>query len=89
MFDRLVHGGMILNFIPQTHPSRASLLRSFEELASTESDCSSYKRGGDLGPFARGKMQKSFEDAAFALSVGEMSGVVLSESGAHIILRLE
>jgi NIMA-interacting peptidyl-prolyl cis-trans isomerase 1 len=38
---------------------------SFEELASTESDCSSYKRGGDLGPFGRGKMQKEFENAAY------------------------
>lgn len=38
---------------------------SFEELASRESDCSSYKRGGDLGPFARGKMQKEFETAAY------------------------
>ena len=44
---------------------------TFEELASTESDCSSYKRGGDLGPFGRGKMQKEFEAAAYvaALSV--------------------
>jgi peptidyl-prolyl cis-trans isomerase NIMA-interacting 1 len=38
---------------------------TFEELASTESDCSSYKRGGDLGPFGRGKMQKEFEAAAY------------------------
>jgi NIMA-interacting peptidyl-prolyl cis-trans isomerase 1 len=32
-------------------------------------------------------MQKSFEDAAFALNVGEMSEVVDSDSGIHIILR--
>ena len=30
---------------------------SFAELASKESDCSSAKRGGDLGPFGRGQMQ--------------------------------
>eukprot|EP01089_Gocevia_fonbrunei_P022255 TRINITY_DN8934_c0_g1_i1.p1 TRINITY_DN8934_c0_g1~~TRINITY_DN8934_c0_g1_i1.p1 ORF type:complete len:155 (-),score=32.14 TRINITY_DN8934_c0_g1_i1:114-578(-) len=60
---------------------------SFEELASTESHCSSAKRGGDLGPFKRGAMQKPFEDATFALKVGEMSEIVDTDSGVHIILR--
>ncbi|XP_065160446.1 putative peptidyl-prolyl cis-trans isomerase dodo [Atheta coriaria] len=59
----------------------------FAELASKYSDCSSAKRGGDLGPFARGAMQKPFEDAAFALKVGDMSEAVFSDSGVHIILR--
>ncbi|CAG0918296.1 unnamed protein product [Notodromas monacha] len=45
---------------------------TFEELASVHSDCSSAKRGGDLGPFGRGAMQKPFEEAAFALRVGEL-----------------
>jgi NIMA-interacting peptidyl-prolyl cis-trans isomerase 1 len=62
---------------------------SFAELASKYSDCSSAKRGGDLGPFTRGAMQKPFEDAAFALKVGEMSGPVFTDSGVHIILRTE
>ncbi len=44
---------------------------TFEELASTESDCSSYKRGGDLGPFGRGKMQKEFEAAAYVGGVSQ------------------
>ncbi|KAF0293126.1 Peptidyl-prolyl cis-trans isomerase NIMA-interacting 1 [Amphibalanus amphitrite] len=61
---------------------------TFENLASQFSDCSSAKRGGDLGPFGRGAMQKPFEDAAFALQVGEMSEPVWTDSGVHIIKRL-
>ncbi|KAF6156748.1 hypothetical protein GIB67_033217 [Kingdonia uniflora] len=59
----------------------------FEDVASTYSDCSSAKRGGDLGPFGRGQMQKPFEEATFALKVGEMSDIVETDSGVHIIMR--
>jgi NIMA-interacting peptidyl-prolyl cis-trans isomerase 1 len=61
---------------------------TFEELARTESDCSSAKRGGDLGFFGRKKMQPSFEQASFALNVGGLSEVIESGSGMHVILRL-
>ena len=61
--------------------------KTFAELAETESDCSSAKRGGDLGWFGHGQMQKPFEDATYALKVDEMSGPVYSDSGIHIILR--
>jgi NIMA-interacting peptidyl-prolyl cis-trans isomerase 1 len=60
----------------------------FEKLAKVESDCSSAKRGGDLGSFGRGKMQKPFEDASFGLQVGELSEVVSTDSGVHIIYRI-
>ncbi|KAL9158917.1 hypothetical protein ABFS82_08G100400 [Erythranthe guttata] len=60
---------------------------SFKDLAAKHSHCSSAKRGGDLGPFGRGQMQKPFEEAAFALKVGEISEIVDTESGVHIILR--
>uniref|UniRef100_A0A6M2DS65 Peptidyl-prolyl cis-trans isomerase n=1 Tax=Xenopsylla cheopis TaxID=163159 RepID=A0A6M2DS65_XENCH len=60
---------------------------TFVDLAQKYSDCSSAKRGGDLGPFQRGTMQKPFEEAAFALKVGEMSQTVDTDSGVHIILR--
>ena len=43
--------------------------KRFEDLASEFSDCSSAKKGGDLGPFGRGQMQKPFEDATFGLEV--------------------
>jgi len=60
---------------------------SFDDLASEFSDCSSARNKGDLGPFGRGQMQKPFEDATFALKVGEMSEPVFTDSGIHIILR--
>jgi len=41
----------------------------FAKLASQESHCSSAKRGGDLGEFGPGQMQKPFEDATYALQV--------------------
>lgn len=61
---------------------------TFEELATKFSDCSSAKRGGDLGFFERNQMQKPFEDAAFSLEIGEMSSIVDTDSGVHIIKRL-
>ncbi|CAA20742.1 peptidyl-prolyl cis-trans isomerase Pin1 [Schizosaccharomyces pombe] len=60
---------------------------SMHDLAMKESDCSSARRGGELGEFGRDEMQKPFEDAAFALKPGEISGVVETSSGFHIIQR--
>jgi len=60
----------------------------FSSLASKYSDCSSAKRGGDLGEFGRGKMQPNFEAAAFALKPGSLSDLVYSDSGVHIIYRI-
>lgn len=59
----------------------------FADVASRESDCSSARRGGDLGEFGRGQMQRPFEEATYALKVGELSGTVDTDSGVHIILR--
>ncbi|XP_057290386.1 peptidyl-prolyl cis-trans isomerase NIMA-interacting 1-like [Hydractinia symbiolongicarpus] len=60
---------------------------SLSKLAETESDCSSARNGGDLGYFGPGQMQKPFEEATFALTVGELSEPVFTDSGIHLILR--
>lgn len=59
----------------------------FAKIAHERSDCGSFSRGGDLGFFGRGEMQKPFEQATFALQVGQMSGPVETDSGVHVILR--
>lgn len=63
--------------------------RKLASLARNRSDCSSYTADGDLGSFARGQMQKPFEDASFGLAVGAISDIVETDSGLHLILRIQ
>ncbi len=63
---------------------------SFADVARKNSqDTGSATNGGDLGLFARGAMVKPFEDAVFAMKKGEISEVVESDFGYHIILLTE
>ncbi len=59
----------------------------FGQLAKDYSSCGSASDGGNLGEFGKGMMVKSFEDAAFALEVGQISNIVQTQFGLHLIKR--
>lgn len=61
----------------------------FADAARLVSDCPSSDDGGDLGRFPRGAMVPAFEQAAFDLEVGQVSGPVETPFGYHLILRTE
>ncbi|MHB1709568.1 MAG: peptidylprolyl isomerase [Thermoplasmataceae archaeon] len=62
---------------------------SFGKLAEQYSLDGSRKRGGDLGYFGRGAMVREFEKAAFSLKKGEISGIVKTQYGYHVIKRID
>lgn len=61
--------------------------KSFEELAKDFSQCPSSSRGGDLGEFPRGRMVPAFEKAVLELKENEVSGIVRTQFGYHVIKR--
>jgi len=70
----------------ETILKRAKSGEDFAALAGEYSeDTQTAKNGGDLGLFARGRMVKPFEEAAFSMAVGEISDLVETSFGLHII----
>ena len=62
--------------------------KKFEELARKFSKCPSAEQGGELGTFGKGRLDPDFEDAAFALKVGQTTEKpVRTRFGYHIIRR--
>jgi len=101
--ERLRCRHILFRFAPDTPPPRKLELKTraegvlaqirkgadFGALARQYSDDPGSKdKGGELKPFAKGQMPKALEDAAMALKPGQVSGVVESPYGFHIV-RLE
>tara|TARA_B100000886_G_scaffold140929_1_gene95472 strand:+ start:3835 stop:4155 length:321 start_codon:yes stop_codon:yes gene_type:complete len=60
---------------------------NFGELAREFSDCPSGTQGGDLGSFGRGQMVPEFENAVFNMEIGDLSKIIKTDFGYHIIQR--
>ncbi len=72
----------VLQLVKQPSAKFADLARQYSQ------DPGSAANGGDLGMFGRGMMVKPFEEVVFSLKVGDISGLVLSDFGYHIIKLL-
>lgn len=73
----------------EIHGEASKAGADFEALAKKRSEDSSAGRGGDLGSVGRGMFAPAYEAAAFALKPGELSAVVESDFGFHVIQRVD
>jgi parvulin-like peptidyl-prolyl isomerase len=68
--------------------SRIDAGENFAELAEEHSECPSGKQaGGNLGWFGRGMMVPEFDSAVFSMAVGELSDIIETQFGYHIIYK--
>ncbi|CAL9124514.1 unnamed protein product [Musa textilis] len=72
-----VYKYLTLSYLGSYHACRVMVLPALTSIISLNA----------AGRFGRGQMQKPFEEATYALKVGELSGIVDTDSGVHIILR--
>ena len=75
--------------LAQELKTRITKGESFANLAKQYSIDGSKRRSGDLGFFGRGMMVPEFEKTAFALEKGQVSDIVKTQFGYHIIKRLD
>lgn len=61
----------------------------FEQIARDRSEDGSAERGGDVGTVGRGRLEPEYEEAAFALAPGQISDVVETRVGYHVIQRVD
>ena len=61
----------------------------FAELAKENSDCPSASKGGDLGEFTHGQMVPEFDKVAFEMKKGEVSDIVTTQFGYHIVYKAD
>jgi peptidyl-prolyl cis-trans isomerase C len=85
--EQEIHARHILVATPEEAKEIADRLKKGEDFAALAKEKSkdANAEGGDLGWFAHGQMVKPFEDAAFALEVGQVSEPVQTQFGWHII----
>ncbi|SPJ16956.1 Peptidyl-prolyl cis-trans isomerase [Burkholderiales bacterium] len=81
--DKAAARALAENLLRQVRAKPADFARLAREYSK---DPGSAEKGGDLGWFGRSMMTKPFEDAAFALKEGQISDIVESDFGFHIIL---
>jgi len=63
--------------------------KAFADEAAAHSMCPSGKEGGSLGWFSRGMMVPEFDQAVFSMSVGEVSDIIETQFGYHIIFKTD
>lgn len=91
MLEQIRASHILVETVEQAHALKNNILNgsSFADIAKETSRCPSKAMGGDLGPFSRGVMVAPFEEAAFALDIGEISEPVQTQFGYHLIHRTQ